>query len=100
MAWRRRGADGAAREAAQGAGGAGAGAAAGGGGGAMPTQVAEMFREAQSSILELNQSRVAALEELQLARLRITELGTRAPAPPHPRPVPPCSPPLPPRTPT
>lgn len=77
------------------AAGAAAGSEAGGGGAggrSMPAQVAEMFQEAQSSILELNQSRVAALEELQLARLRITELGEprgRPPLPPTPTPLPP-----------
>ena len=36
-----------------------------------------MFREAQQSIMDLNHSRLAALEELQLARSRIAELEER-----------------------
>merc|ERR1719181_1261556 len=42
-----------------------------------PEDVMEMFREAQQSIMDLNHSRLAALEELQLARSHIAELEER-----------------------
>lgn len=43
----------------------------------MPAEVMDMFREAQQNILELNKSRLVALEELQLARARIEDLEER-----------------------
>lgn len=43
----------------------------------MPVEVMDMFREAQQNILELNRSRLVALEELQLARARIEDLEER-----------------------
>ena len=43
----------------------------------MPAEVMDMFREAQQNILELNRSRLVALEELQLARARIEDLEER-----------------------
>jgi hypothetical protein len=39
--------------------------------------VLAMFHEAQRNILELNKSRLMALDELRQARERIEELGTR-----------------------
>lgn len=43
-----------------------------------PPDMAGLFREAQSNIMRLNQSRLKALEELKTARSRITELGEAA----------------------
>lgn len=43
----------------------------------VPSEVMDMFREAQQNILDLNQSRLLALEELQHARSRIADLEER-----------------------
>eukprot|EP00232_Nephroselmis_pyriformis_P010015 CAMPEP_0182903798 /NCGR_PEP_ID=MMETSP0034_2-20130328/31600_1 /TAXON_ID=156128 /ORGANISM="Nephroselmis pyriformis, Strain CCMP717" /LENGTH=205 /DNA_ID=CAMNT_0025038793 /DNA_START=472 /DNA_END=1089 /DNA_ORIENTATION=- len=40
----------------------------------LTTEIMEMFAEAQENIMELNQSRVDALEQLQLSRARIGDL--------------------------
>ncbi len=47
--------------------------------GAIPAEVQVMFKEAQQRILDLNQSRLHALEELAEARAKIIDLGKFVP---------------------
>ncbi len=44
--------------------------------GSMSPDVLAMFNEAQKNIMELNRSRLKALEELKEAKQRISDLGT------------------------
>lgn len=44
--------------------------------GSMSPDVLAMFNEAQKNIMELNRSRLKALEELKEAKQRINDLGT------------------------
>lgn len=44
--------------------------------GKLTPEMLQMFTDAQRNIMELNKSRLAALNELRSARQRIQELGT------------------------